>query len=98
MNVGSKIFSVAAVLVAGTTAVALFSLDRISRVNREVVTVATYHAPLARILAMSKSRRATRSLRSTRCSPGLPARSGMAIIRPRRWSAWPQAAARSTTP
>ena len=51
MKVGSKIFAVAGVLVAGTTAVALHSLDRISRVNREIVTVATYHAPLARILS-----------------------------------------------
>jgi class 3 adenylate cyclase len=51
MRVGSKIFAVAAVLVAGTTAVGLYSLDRISRVNREIVTVATYHAPLARILS-----------------------------------------------
>jgi adenylate cyclase len=51
MKVGSKIFTLAAVLVAGTTAVALHSLDRIARVNREIVTVATYHAPLARILS-----------------------------------------------
>ena len=51
MKVGSKIFTLAAVLVAGTTAVALYSLDRIAQVNREIVTVATYHAPLARILS-----------------------------------------------
>jgi len=51
LRVGSKIFTVAAVLVAGTTAVALYSLDRISRVNHEIVTVATYYAPLARILS-----------------------------------------------
>jgi class 3 adenylate cyclase len=50
LKVGSKIFALAAVLVAGTTAVALYSLDRIAEVNREIVTVATYHAPLARIL------------------------------------------------
>jgi adenylate cyclase len=50
LKVGSKIFTLAAVLVAGTTAVALYSLDRIAAVNREIVTVATYHAPLARIL------------------------------------------------
>ena len=50
MKVGSKIFTLAAVLVAGTTAVALYSLDRIAAVNREIVTVATYHAPLARVL------------------------------------------------
>lgn len=50
MKVGSKIFAGAAVLVAGTTAVALYSLDRIAYLNREVVTIATYHAPLARIL------------------------------------------------
>lgn len=51
VRVGSKIFAVSAVLVAGTTAVALHSLDRIAQVNREIVTVATYHAPLARILS-----------------------------------------------
>jgi adenylate cyclase len=51
VKVGSKIFGVAAVLVAGTTAVALYSLDRISQVNREIVSVAAYHAPLARILS-----------------------------------------------
>jgi hypothetical protein len=51
LKVGSKIFTLAAVLVAGTTAVALYSLDRIAQVNREIVTVATYHAPLARILS-----------------------------------------------
>jgi class 3 adenylate cyclase len=51
LKVGSKIFTLAAVLVAGTTAVALYSLDRIADVNREIVTVATYHAPLARILS-----------------------------------------------
>jgi class 3 adenylate cyclase len=50
LKVGSKIFTLAAVLVAGTTAVALYSLDRIAEVNREIVSVATYHAPLARIL------------------------------------------------
>jgi class 3 adenylate cyclase len=50
VRVGSKIFTLAAVLVTGTTAVALYSLDRIAQVNREIVTVATYHAPLARIL------------------------------------------------
>ena len=51
MKVGSKIFGVAAVLVAGTTAVALYSLDRIAQLNREVVTIASYHAPLSRILS-----------------------------------------------
>ncbi len=51
MKVGSKIFTLAAVLVAGTTAVGLYSLERIADVNREIVTVATYHAPLARILS-----------------------------------------------
>lgn len=50
MKVGSKIFTGAAVLVAATTVVALYSLDRIAQLNREVVTIATYHAPLARIL------------------------------------------------
>jgi len=51
MKVGSKIFGVAAVLVAGTTAVALYSLERIAQLNREVVTIASYHAPLSRILS-----------------------------------------------
>ena len=51
LKVGSKIFTLAAVLVTGTTAVALYSLDRIAQVNREIVTGATYHAPLARILS-----------------------------------------------
>jgi|LakMenEpi03Aug12_release.lakeMendotaPanAssembly.Ray.scaffolds.fasta_scaffold241631_1 adenylate cyclase len=51
MKVGSKIFGVATVLVAGTTAVALYSLERIAQLNREVVTIASYHAPLSRILS-----------------------------------------------
>ena len=51
MRIRRKFFLVAAVLVLATTAVAIFSLDRISRVNKEVVTLAMYHAPLSRILS-----------------------------------------------
>ncbi len=51
MKIGSKIFIISAVLVAATTAVAIYSLDRLARLNREVVTIASYHAPLTRILS-----------------------------------------------
>jgi len=51
MRIGRKFFLIAAVLVLGTTAVAIFSLDRIGRVNKEVVTLAMYQAPLSRILS-----------------------------------------------
>src|SRR3970040_1419454 len=51
MRIGRKFFLIAAVLVLGTTAVAVFSLDRIGRVNKEVVTLAMYQAPLSRVLS-----------------------------------------------
>jgi len=51
MRIGRKFFLVAAVLVLATTAVAIFSHDRIGRVNKEVVTLAMYQAPLSRILS-----------------------------------------------
>ena len=51
MKIRRKFFLVAAVLVLGTTAVAVFSLDRIGRVNKEVVTLAMYQAPLSRVLS-----------------------------------------------